>query len=57
MRLDETDYGAYLIGADAGTLDVNWLKKRLQEKLKDEIIYLKGQASQPLSAFLDKMMH
>jgi len=57
MSLDETDYGAYLIGADAGTLDVNWLKKRLQEKLKDEIIYLKGQASQPLSAFLDKMMH
>ena len=43
MSLDETDYGAYLINSEghAGPLDVNWLKKRLYQKLKDEIVYLK----------------
>ena len=47
MMLDETDYSAYLINTDGGggPLDVNWLKKRLYQKLKDEIIYLKAQAS------------
>lgn len=57
MTLDDTDYHEYLVNPDGGALDVNWLKKRLYQKLKDEIIYLKGQASHPLSAFLDKMMH
>jgi V-type H+-transporting ATPase subunit d len=57
MMLDETDYQQYLHNPDGGTLDVNWLKKRLYTKLKDEINYLKAQASQPLSTFLDKMMH
>jgi len=57
MSLDETDYGQYLHNPEGGNLDVNWLKKRLYSKLKDEIIYLKAQASQPLSTFLDKMMH
>lgn len=57
MVLDETDYGAYLHNPEGGALDVNWLKKRLYSKLKDEIVYLKAQASQPLAGFLDKMMH
>jgi len=59
MSLDETDYGQYLINPEggAGPLDVNWLKKRLYQKLKDEIIYMKANASNPLGQFLDKMMH
>lgn len=57
MTLDDTDYHEYLVNPEGGQLDVNWLKKRLYQKLKDEIVYLKGQASQPLSGFLDKMMH
>ena len=59
MMLDDSDYGAYLINQDGsgGPLDVNWLKKRLYQKLKDEIVYLRAQASAPLSSFLDKMMH
>ena len=59
MMLDDSDYGAYLVNNDGGSgqLDVNWLKKRLYQKLKDDMIYLRAQASQPLSSFLDKMMH
>ena len=58
MMLDDSDYGAYLIQSDGGgQLDVNWLKKRMYAKLKDDIIYLRAYASHPLSQFLDKMMH
>lgn len=44
MSLHETDYGQYLINSEGGSgpLDVNWLKKRLYQKLKDEIVYLKA---------------
>jgi len=42
MSLDETDYAAYLHQAEGGPLDVNWLKRQLYEKLKDEITYLKA---------------
>lgn len=47
MTLDDTDYHEYLVNSEGsgGPLDVNWLKKRLYQKLKDEIVYLKAQAS------------
>lgn len=42
---------------DPGHLDIIDLKKRLYSKLRDEIEYLTGQASEPLSSFLQQMMH
>jgi len=51
--LAETDYGKYINDMpDAANLDVNDLKRRLYSKLRDEIEYLTGQASEPLSGFL-----
>lgn len=56
--LSETDYGKYVNDMpDAANLDVNDLKRRLYGKLRDEIEYLTGQASEPLSSFLQLMMH
>jgi len=56
--LAETDYGKYIADMpDPGHLDVVDLKKRLYSKLRDEIEYLTGQASEPLSGFLQQMMH
>lgn len=58
MLLCDTDYSKYIANmADPANLDVNDLKKRLYEKLRDEIEYLTGQASEPLSSFLQQMMH
>ena len=51
--LAETDYAKYINDMpDAANLDVNDLKRRLYSKLRDEIEYLTGQASEPLSGFL-----
>jgi vacuolar-type H+-ATPase subunit C/Vma6 len=57
LVLDETDYGKYIIQNDGAPLDVNQLKRNMYRKLRDEIEYLMGQASAPLSQFLEKMMH
>ena len=55
--LDETDYGKYIVTNDGGPVDVNQLKKQMYSKLRDEIEYIMSQSSNPLSQFLDKMMH
>jgi len=53
LILQETDYGAYINNMpDPANLDVNDLKRRLYSKLRDEIEYMTGQASEPLSTFL-----
>lgn len=58
MLLSDTDYLKYISDMkDPENLDVNDLKKRLYSKLRDEIEYLTGQASEPLSSFLQQMMH
>ena len=57
LILDETDYGKYILQNDGGPLDVNQLKRNMYRKLRDEIEYMMGQASQPLQQFLEKMMH
>ena len=56
MVLDETDYAKYII-SDGGPIDVNQLKRKMYQKLADEIEYLMAQASQPLQGFLEQMMH
>jgi len=55
--LDETDYGKYIISHDGGPVDVIQLKKQMYTKLRDEMEYIMGQASNPLAQFIEKMMH
>ena len=57
LVLDETDYGKYIIMNDGGRLDSIELKKRMYQKLRDEIEYLMGQSSGELQGFLQIMMH
>ena len=57
LVLDETDYGKYIVMNDGGALDVNQLKRRMYGKLRDEIEYIMGNASEPLGSFLQQMMH
>jgi len=49
LVLDETDYGKYIIMNDGGRLDSIDLKQRLYLKLRDEIEYLMGNATDELS--------
>lgn len=57
LVLDETDYGKYIIMNEGGRMDSIDLKQRLYHKLRDEIEYLMGQATDDLSVFMQKMMH
>ncbi len=41
LILDESDYGKYIVMND-GQVDVNELKRRLYQKLRDEIEYIMG---------------
>ena len=53
LLLEETDYKPYLISSYGQPVrEVNDIKKRLYIKLRDEIEYLMGQASEPLGTFL-----
>ena len=52
LVLDDTDYGKYIIMNDGGRLDSIELKKRLYEKLRDELEYIMGQSSDTLQSFL-----
>lgn len=42
LVLDETDYAKYIVMDEGGPIDVNYLKKCLYQKLRDEIEYLMG---------------
>ena len=57
LVLDDTDYGKYIISSEGGQIDSIELKKRMYSKLRDEIEYIMGQASEPLSTFMQMMMH
>jgi vacuolar-type H+-ATPase subunit C/Vma6 len=53
LLLQDTDYAKYISDMkDPGQMDVNDLKRRLYEKLRDELEYMTAQAAQPLSGFL-----
>lgn len=53
LMLEDTDYKPYLISVDGNPVrEVNDIKKRLYLKLRDEIEYIMGQASEPLGTFL-----
>jgi vacuolar-type H+-ATPase subunit C/Vma6 len=57
LVLDETDYAKYIIMNDGGKLDSIELKQRLYQKLRDEMEYIMGNATDGLSQFLQQMMH
>lgn len=57
LVLDDTDYGKYIISAEGGPIDSIELKKRMYQKLRDEIEYVMANATAPLSTFLQMMMH
>tara|TARA_B110000285_G_C15058002_1_gene580718 strand:+ start:116 stop:463 length:348 start_codon:yes stop_codon:yes gene_type:complete len=57
LVLDETDYAKYIVMNDGGPVDVNLLKRKMYSKLRDEIEYIMGNASEPLGGFLAQMMH
>jgi V-type H+-transporting ATPase subunit d len=52
LVLDDTDYGKYIIMNEGGPIDSIELKKRMYQKLRDEIEYVMGQSMEPLSSFL-----
>merc|ERR1719253_1539667 len=53
--LEETDYGTFLQDEPSPIL-VSTISKKCYEKLADEFLYVKAQAMEPLSTFLDFMM-
>ena len=56
VLLEDTDYGKYVVTMTEEN-DINELKRKLQEKLRDEIEYLMANATHPLSEFLEMMLH
>jgi V-type H+-transporting ATPase subunit d len=56
LVLEDSDYGAYLAN-EATPIEIVVLKKRMKEKLMDEIQHLICQSTQPLTGFLQRMLH
>lgn len=57
VLLEDTDYGKYIVTIpDESFGDSNELKRKLQEKLRDEIEYFMANATHPLSDFLEMML-
>lgn len=57
VLLEDTDYGKYVVTITDDNFDTNELKRKMQEKLRDEIEYLMANATHPLSEFLEMMLH
>lgn len=56
LVLEDTDYGSYIVN-EANPIEIVVLKKRCKEKLMSEITHLIGQSTQPLTGFLQMMLH
>jgi V-type H+-transporting ATPase subunit d len=56
LVLEDTDYGPY-ITAEPSPIELSVLSRKMQEKLMEEITFIKGQAYEPLSSFLNMMLH
>jgi V-type H+-transporting ATPase subunit d len=57
VLLEDTDYASYIQSMDDQSIEPVELKRRMYEKLRDEMEYLMAQASEPLATFLQMMMH
>jgi len=56
LVLEDTDYGPYIVN-EASPIEIVVLKKRCKEKLMNEIQHMIGQSTQPLTGFLQMMLH
>lgn len=56
MVLEDTDYSAYITN-EANPIEIVVLKRRCKEKLMTEIQHMIGQSTQPLTGFLERMLH
>lgn len=56
LVLEDTDYGPYL-AAEASPIEIVVLKRRCKEKLMGEIEFMMGQSVEPLTSFLQMMLH
>ncbi len=56
LVLEDTDYNAY-IANEANPIEIVVLKRRCKEKLMIEIQHMIGQSTQPLTGFLERMLH
>jgi vacuolar-type H+-ATPase subunit C/Vma6 len=54
--LEDTDYDSYIVN-EANPIEIVVLKKRCKEKLMIEIQHMIGQSTQPLTGFLERMLH
>ena len=54
--LEDTDYGPY-IAAEASPIEIVVLKRKCKEKLMGEIQFIMGQSVEPLTSFLQMMLH
>ena len=57
LCLEDTDYEKYIVTNDGAKLDSIDLKRKMYQKLRDEIEYIMANASEPLQGFLQQMMH
>lgn len=56
LVLEDTDYGQYIVN-EPSPIEIVVLKKRCKEKLMGEIQHLMAQSVQPLTGFLQMMLH
>ena len=56
LVLEDTDYKGYIV-EEANPIETSVLKTRCRQKLADEINYIIAQSSQPLTGFLEMMLH
>lgn len=56
LVLEDTDYAPYIIN-EANPIEIVVLKKKCKEKLMTEIQHLLAQSTQPLTGFLERMLH
>ena len=56
LVMEDTDYRGY-IENEANPIEIVVLKRRCKEKLMTEIQHMIGQSTQPLTGFLERMLH
>lgn len=56
LVLEDTDYNSYIV-QEANPIEIVILKKRMKEKLMNEIQHMIAQSTQPLTGFLQRMLH
>jgi len=56
LVLEDTDYHPYIVH-EASPMEISNLKTKLKEKLCKEIEHLIAQSTQPLTGFLEMMLH